>query len=1243
MGRAEHIDEPSGDGRPCAVHGDLQLREAKCQDVVPATPLRAPLGEISPLAGFLNAVAPQMGNLAESPWPQRQDTPPLHSPELSRDAHAIRRILVCVDRSPFSEGCLMHAIAVAAGLGSAITLLHVMEAPHERYGSHTADVVDWEISRQEADARLEQLCGRGSRPGYDRLGSRLEQGHPAERITAVARELDADLTVLAGHGERGLSAWSLGSTVQQVLSMTHGSVLIARSPRGPAPRRLAQAHPRPARRLAANRERACRLPRGSRARTAPSCCSCSSCPSPSPRRCCAQGTLELARELASRLERRGREYLERVREQLARDGAPVRTVVLRSNDERRALLDLSEREAATSSSSRRTGSTCIPASTFGSVTTYAAPALRRLRARAARPAGHQPAGARRESQRATTASELRGVHLNAAETDATRRDASAKALAAGRAGPRGRAAGGASRPGRGAAARTLPAFSARSRPGARPHLSVDPPGRRRGRAEGRRVVSRQLLPDPPRRAAGRRGPSAGLRRATARARLGRPRRACRGSTRSRAPSCRGASCRDRRSRRSRASSTPTRRSRRSRSPSSGRCRRCSGSACCAASCTFSRSCTCPCTVAGERAAIAPRAPRRRRALAGPGRRRRAVDPRAAPALGARLEGASSRSTNRVEAILRRDPAQRLRADGLRDLRRVPEDRRRARLGDRGRRSRTSPSTPCELARQRARGPAPRSRRLLPRGRGTPRARGAARVPPAVASSALRRALHATADARLSVGPRALHWRARSLALALVAGAVPGPRASRSGLRRPCSRLGPGLDRRRHARSVGLSRLLAAAPAAQARLRRRACPTSCETARRDPHAPRARARTWTDAPADRAPLPLEPRSPLRVRASHRRRRLRDGAGRRDARSRARRAGNRRAQRRPRRGGGRGPFHLLHRKPRWNAAEERFMGWERKRGKLEELNRLLAGRTDTSYTRHVGRPGRAPRDPLRHHASTATPSFRWEPRGGWSASSRIPSTARSFDDGDGAGRLRATRSSSLASRCRRRARAQTRFSRIFAGDVGFDIYTHAVSESYQDLFGAGIYVGKGIYDVDAFMRSVEGRVPENALASHDLFEGIARRARRSRRDIVLFEDYPSQLRGVREAHAPVGARRLAAPAVAVPQGALGRREADPQPARPHRPLEDRRQPPSQPDEPAALRCSSCSGWIVAARARRCSGRSAPLAVLLAPALPGARPGDRRRRAAEPRALRSGARLPRARGRGRGRRGGRACSSG
>src|SRR5438477_2249442 len=64
----------------------------------------------------------------------------------------------------------------------------------------------------------------------------------------------------------------------------------------------------------------------------------------------------------------------------------------------------------------------------------------------------------------------------------------------------------------------------------------------------------------------------------------------------------------------------------------------------------------------------------------------------------------------------------------------------------------------------------------------------------------------------------------------------------------------------------------------------------------------------------------------------------------------------------------------------------------------------------------------------------------------------------------------------------------FARIYAGHTGVDPYTTAVSDVYQDLFKEGIFTGKGLYDVDAFVASLEGRVPENALLSHDLFEGL-----------------------------------------------------------------------------------------------------------------------------------------------------------
>jgi cyclic beta-1,2-glucan synthetase len=212
-------------------------------------------------------------------------------------------------------------------------------------------------------------------------------------------------------------------------------------------------------------------------------------------------------------------------------------------------------------------------------------------------------------------------------------------------------------------------------------------------------------------------------------------------------------------------------------------------------------------------------------------------------------------------------------------------------------------------------------------------------------------------------------------------------------------------------------------------------------------------------------------------------------------------------------GSGPFHLLHRTPQWNPAEERFMGWERKRGKLHELNRLLRGDKSTSYRLHVG-----DREKLEHVRYVITlDSDTLLPMG--SAVRLVglfshPLNRAVFDDRSGRVVSGYTIVQPRVETSPSSVRA-TRFSRIFSGDVGYDIYTHACSDLYQDLFGAGIYVGKGIYEVDGFMRSVDGRVPENAIASHDLFEGVYGRAALAS-DVVLFEGFPS--------HYAVFARRL-----------------------------------------------------------------------------------------------------------------------
>lgn len=203
----------------------------------------------------------------------------------------------------------------------------------------------------------------------------------------------------------------------------------------------------------------------------------------------------------------------------------------------------------------------------------------------------------------------------------------------------------------------------------------------------------------------------------------------------------------------------------------------------------------------------------------------------------------------------------------------------------------------------------------------------------------------------------------------------------------------------------------------------------------------------------------------------------------------------------------PFYLFHRERRWNPAENCWMGWERKRGKLHEFNRLLRGATDTSYVAQTGDLSVLPA--VRYVITLDADSVIMRD----SAQRLIATLAHPLNraefgpDAPGGPRVVAGYTI-LQPRVEIQpvSAAQTPFARIFAGDTGLDLYTRAVSDVYQDLFGEGIYVGKGIYEVDAFERSLAGRIPDNALLSHDLFEGIHGRAALVS-DVVILEDYPS----------------------------------------------------------------------------------------------------------------------------------------
>ncbi len=307
-----------------------------------------------------------MGNLSNT---HELEAPHSQTRPLPSDGHAIRRILACLDLSPSSPSCLRHAVAISKSLGSEITLLHVMQAPPERAAGHATDVLDWEIARQEASAYLERLESETAEASGRPVEIRLEQGHAAERITAVAREIDADLTVLGSHGERGVSAWNLGSTALQVLALAPGSVLIARSSTAPdsaSPKHILVPLDGSVR-TESVLPTAVRIARANDAELLLVFVVREPVPTAVLR---SAEDLDVARDLATRLVTSGTRYLAGLRDQLGREGVSARTLVLRSADERQSLLELSRDEGSDLIVLSAHGSTCNPALTFGSVTAH---------------------------------------------------------------------------------------------------------------------------------------------------------------------------------------------------------------------------------------------------------------------------------------------------------------------------------------------------------------------------------------------------------------------------------------------------------------------------------------------------------------------------------------------------------------------------------------------------------------------------------------------------------------------------------------------------------------------------------------------------------------------------------------------------------------------------------------------------------------------------------------------------------
>jgi cyclic beta-1,2-glucan synthetase len=207
------------------------------------------------------------------------------------------------------------------------------------------------------------------------------------------------------------------------------------------------------------------------------------------------------------------------------------------------------------------------------------------------------------------------------------------------------------------------------------------------------------------------------------------------------------------------------------------------------------------------------------------------------------------------------------------------------------------------------------------------------------------------------------------------------------------------------------------------------------------------------------------------------------------------------------GGEDRFLLLHRRRVWNEAQGCWMGWERKRGKLHEFNRLLLGSETTTFVAAGGvRPPvpRGVRYVISLDADTRLPRGAARQLIGKMAHPLnhpvIDAASQRVIAGYAILQPRVTPALPVGSEA-------SIYQSVFSGRSGIDPYAFAVSDVYQDLFGEGSYTGKGIYDVAAFEAALRGRVGENQLLSHDLFEGVYARCGLAS-DVEVVEEYPAR---------------------------------------------------------------------------------------------------------------------------------------
>ncbi len=205
------------------------------------------------------------------------------------------------------------------------------------------------------------------------------------------------------------------------------------------------------------------------------------------------------------------------------------------------------------------------------------------------------------------------------------------------------------------------------------------------------------------------------------------------------------------------------------------------------------------------------------------------------------------------------------------------------------------------------------------------------------------------------------------------------------------------------------------------------------------------------------------------------------------------------------GGEDLFFLFHRRRLWNPSQGAWMGWERKRGKLSEFNRMLSGGPKGSYEVFSADPASLPRFRFVITLDSDTQMPR-DTAGRLVGAIAHPLNRPRFDPEtgrvlEGYGVLQPRVNFHLT------AATHSYFARLLASGGGIDPYSTAASDSYMDLYGIGSFTGKGVYELDVFERATGDVFPENRILSHDLIEGnFARCGLLS--DTEVFDDFPAR---------------------------------------------------------------------------------------------------------------------------------------